>query len=289
MKTAVVLTISCLFSCLQLFAQPVTAVADRDSILIGEKIQLQLKAFYAPGQQPVWFDIDTIPHFEIMERQPVDTQRYNQDLILKQTLILTSWDSGTWFIPALKLPQGNTEALQIYVGHTPFDYSQPYNPIHDIREVEEKKPGPNWFWWALIALVLIALYLVFFPPKKEEEAPAVIDPGAYQKAMARLRELQAKDYQQQDTKVFFSELIRIFRDYLQGGKGLVSHSRTTTDLSVQLKGFGLPQDQYASLVQALRLGDLVKFARYRASAGEADKALDEIAGAIKSIEQKDAV
>ncbi|MGV3529909.1 MAG: hypothetical protein ACO1OO_13495 [Flavisolibacter sp.] len=288
MKAKLLLFISFFFLSLQLWAQPVVAVADRDSILIGEKIQLHLKAFYDADQKPEWFNLDTIPHFEIMERSAIDSQKVDDNLILTQTLTLTSWDSGSWNIPPLRLPQGSSSAIRIYVGYTPFDVSQPYNDIHDIVDVKTPKTS-SWYWYFLAVIILIALAMLLFPGKKEKEAGDAPDPGAYARAMKQLRELDRSGLAEQDVKEFYSKLVDIFRHYLQSGRRIYSFSRTTTDLAVKLQDLNLPQADYTALVQVLKQSDLVKFARYNPGKKEAETAFDVIHQTINTIEKGHAV
>lgn len=270
------------------FAQSVVAATDRDSILIGEKIELHLKAFFTADQKPEWFTLDTIPHFEIMQRSAIDTQKVEGDLVLTQTLTLTSWDSGSWNIPPLSLPQGSTKALFIYVGHTPFDVSQPYNDIHDIVDVKTPKTS-NWYWYFLAVIILIALGLLLFPGNKEKKADDAPDPGAYARAMKQLRELDRSGLAENDVKEFYTQLVNIFRHYLQSGKRIYSFSRTTTDLAIKLQELNLPQHDYTALVQILRQSDLVKFARYQPDKKEAEVSYDIIHQSINTIEKGHAV
>src|SRR5437868_6134481 len=82
-------------------AQTVAALANRPRILIGEQLKLQVFAEFRKGQEISWFHIDSLPHFEIMERSRVDTIQEAGRTTLKQELTLTSWDSGKWQIPPL--------------------------------------------------------------------------------------------------------------------------------------------------------------------------------------------
>src|SRR5258705_13835368 len=72
---------------------------DKNKILLGEQFHLILQAKF-PANEPIsFFDIDSIPHFEILERQKIDTNDDRKEIELKQTLVLTSFDSGHWVIP----------------------------------------------------------------------------------------------------------------------------------------------------------------------------------------------
>ncbi len=271
-------------------AQPVSASVDKSGILIGEQIQLQLKAFFPADQQPAWFTIDTIPHFEILDKSKIDTVKVQQEIVLSQTITLTSWDSGKWIIPPFRLGAAETKAVAVKVSWAlPFDPNKPYNDIKDIRDVKVKEPS-NWYWYFLAIILLIVILMLLFSGEKKKEKPvSELDVNAYQKALQQIDALQHDGTADNNSKDYFVRLINIFRWYLQKGKGIQSYSKTTGDLSIQLERLHLPQDQFTVLVQTLRLSDMVKYAKYRPELQESKNALVVIRDAIVAIENKDAV
>lgn len=289
MKRGLIFFILTVFFSTVLQAQPVTATADKKEILIGEQLQLHIKAFFLESQQPQWISIDTIPHFEIMEKSKVDTQRYEQQLILSQTITLTGWDSGKWVIPAFKFPQGNTAAIPVKVSWAlPFDPKKPYNDIKDIKDVKIEEPT-SWYWYFLAIILLIVLFMLFFPGTEKEKKEVLLDANAYQKAIRQIDDLESENLYVNDPREFFTKLTNIFRWYLQAGKGIQSYSKTSDDLSIQLQQFHLNQHLYIELLQALRLADMVKFARLQPGAAESKKALHIIRESIIAIEKGNVV
>ena len=87
------------------------------------------------------------------------------------------------------------------------------------------------------------------------------DEGAYKTALRKLEQLKTADIK--DNKQLYTELIQIFREYLEKRKNIRSFSKTTDDLSLQISELSLPRDQFSELVQMLRLSDLVKFAQFQ--------------------------
>ncbi|MES2881435.1 MAG: hypothetical protein V4676_04750 [Bacteroidota bacterium] len=260
----------------------VSATVDKQTILIGERIQLTLEATVPQAISNNWFAIDSIPHFEIIERSKIDSQAAIAGLILKQTFTITSWDSGRWLIPSLTLLRYKTNPLLINVGHTPMDYTQPYHDIKDILNVTVPRRS-NWYWYFVGIAVLIALFMLFFPPKNKEDAKAqpVIEEDVYQASMNRLEKLNVND----EPKYFFTELVDIFRQYVHKRKGIQSFSKTTDDLAIQVKDLSLPVDQYHQLVQTLRLSDGVKFAKFMPTPAEKEEAITSIKKNIITLEQ----
>src|SRR6266699_6963235 len=83
------------------------ASVDRDSIRIGEPIKLTLDVRYPLGADFSWFKLDTIPHFEFLNKGKADTSSDMNGKEIVQVLIITSFDSGRFQIPALVLTSDN--------------------------------------------------------------------------------------------------------------------------------------------------------------------------------------
>ncbi|MGZ3846039.1 MAG: hypothetical protein ACXVBH_08275 [Flavisolibacter sp.] len=264
-------------------AQRVVATADKQKILIGEQFHLHLQANFNKGEPLDFFDLDTLPRFEILDRSGIDTSRFNDGIALRQVLTVTSWDSGKLLIAPFVLGRYQTKPLTINVAYSPnpFDTTQAYHDIHDILEV--KRPSENtWYWYLIGALILVLLFLLFFPKgKPKAKGEFVSDEGAYRKALRRLDALQKKSA---DNKVFYTELVQVFREYLHRRKNIYSFSKTTDDLSAQIEKLDLDRGQYQQLVQTLMVSDFVKYAKYQASEEERRNSLDSIRESIVAIE-----
>jgi len=280
-----------LFFCLLYSAhgQQVQLQWTKTNILLGEPLTLKLRATITPGQVPTFFFIDTLPHFEVLNRSAIDTIQSGQQLILSQTVTLTSWDSGSWQVPSLMTDLVPSGPVKINVNYTdPWNPNQPYHDIKGIVPV--KKPGQSTWWWYIVgAIVLIALFLLFFPAGKKDKTASELDSHAYKKALEQLARLQGANVASVNIKQYHTELINIFRSYLKGAKGIQSFSKTTDDLSVKLQDLKMPSQEYNQLVQALRLSDLVKFAQYNPESRMNTDSFDTIKESITIIENQNAV
>jgi hypothetical protein len=292
MKKPYVLLLFSVLAMLQAEAQRSEAVAattDKAGILIGQSLQLTLEATFSNPHTVSFFQVDSLPHFEIQDRSRIDTQTRNNQTVLTQTFKLTSWDSGAWVIPALALPAVKgitTKPIPITVAFTPMQPDQDYHDIKDIVDVP-KPPRTTWYWYVIGAVVLLLLLLLVFPKNKKESQADVplIKEGAYKVALKNLEVLQGKSGL--DDNDYFTELILILRTYLQQGKGIHSFQQTTDDLSRQLQQLGLPPEDFKKLVQTLQVSDFVKFARYTVTEAERSAAWTEIRNSIMAIEQKE--
>jgi hypothetical protein len=265
-------------------AQKVTATADNQKILIGQQFHLKLQANFLSAEDLDWFEIDTIPRFEILQKSTVDTLKLDDGVALSQNFTLTSWDSGKIQIPSFVLGNWQTKRIMIDVAYSPspFDTTQPYHEIKEILEV--KKPiEETWYWYLIFALVILLLFLLFFPKaKKKDKLEFVSDEGAYKNALKKLEKLRTTE--STDARLFYTELVQIFREYLQRRKNIQSFSKTTDDLSIQMQKLNMDREQYGALLQTLRLSDLVKFARFQPGRSEGEIAIDTIKQSIITIE-----
>jgi hypothetical protein len=265
-------------------AQKVTASADKQKILIGEQFRLRLQANFDKNEPLDFFDIDSIPRFEILDRSEIDTSNFNDGVALIQNLTMTSWDSGKIQIEPFVLGRYQTKPLMIDVAYSPhpFDTTKPYHDIHDILEV--KRPiESTWYWYLIGLLLLILLFLLFFPKgKPRAKGEFISDEGAYKRALKKLDALQKKT--DTDGKTFYTELIQVFREYLHKRKNIYSFSKTTEDLSHQIEKLNMDKDQYQQLVQTLVLSDFVKYAKYQSSLEERRNSIESIKESIVAIE-----
>lgn len=270
-------------------AQEVRFSFDKKGILLGEPIKMTIDATIGMGQNSDLFSIDTLPHFEVLDQGKIDTTMEAGTLRLKQIVSITSWDSGSWQLPAVIRDGQALQPVTIEVSYTsPWDPKQPYHDIKGIAPVNN--PGQSTWWWYVIGLaVLIALFLLFFPEGKKDKTKTELDATAYKKAMQALEKLQKDGTASVNVKQYYTELINIFRTYLKGAKGIQSFSKTTDDLSIQIQSLKMPQGDYNNLVQTLRLSDLVKFAQYKPEGQINTDSFNTIRESINKIEGRNAV
>jgi len=259
---------------------------DKNKIVIGEQVHLTLEADF-PVQEPMrFFTIDSIPHFEILERKKIDTVDDRQGIRLSQSLTLTSFDSGHWAIPSFQLPADKpmyTDSIAVDVGFSPFDPNQDYHDIKDVIDVQVKeKKEKTWYWYAAASALLIAAIIYFLMGKKKKPVAriTVIDP--YSEAKQELEKLRKENL---PSKAFYTRLVDIFRLYISRRKGIASLQKTTDDLVVQLRSLQLPTEEFNRLAQSLRMGDFVKFAKFEPAESDKSDSFKTIRDFIENIEK----
>jgi len=295
-RNIIVLTL-CMLMHVALHAQQqqqvnVKATVDRTTILIGEPIKLNLEATVPTGTSFTWFKTDTIPHFDIIEASSTDSSKDVDLKTYKQQLIITSFDSGYWTIPAFVLQSGKkrfrTDTLAINVTYSPDDTTKSYHDIKDILAV--RKPRiPYWYWIAggvVLLAIAVALYFVLRkkPPAKPVQKP-VSKLSPYQEAMESMEALRKEGFpQKNETKQYYTRLNDILRHYVSRKLGISSLEKTNDELVMQLRQTKLSKDDYTLLAQLLRMADFVKFAKYVPSVAEQEETWHSFKNSIGKLE-----
>ncbi len=284
------LTCTAIFSMAQ--SVRVKASIDRNEILIGEPIRLQLEASIPMGTDAKWFPIDTIPHFEFIESAKIDSAKSMESKSYKQTLTITSFDSGRWVIPTLALEVNGTsyltDSLPVSVAYSDFDPSQEYHDIKDILDVTN--PYAKYANWALAALTLLSLLgVIYFLRKKAVSYKQPVPSGKpflspIEEAMHLLDELRKERLPQQgQVKLYYTRLNDILRSYMSRVMSSATAQKTSEELIFSVKESGMLNDDVISLVQTLRMADAVKFARYIPDEAYNDENMQTIKNSIEAL------
>jgi hypothetical protein len=248
----------------------VRAGVDRQHILIGQPVQLTLEATVPAGTAFSWYPLDSIAHFEVVDKGTIDSVTKPEGMLYRQTVRLTSFDSGRWAIPPLPLVIGNTQyltdSITVDIGFSKFDPNQDYHDIKDIQDVEN--PYAKWIPWivAVITSVSLALVIWFLRKKKalkggQAAPPVILSP--YEEAVKWLEELRLQRLPENgQVKAYYTGLNDILRKFILRKLSIATLAKTNEELIVQLKGLPLSAEQFAQLSEALRISDSVKFAKY---------------------------
>lgn len=277
-----------IFSASTLFAQDkpqIVVSVDKNRILIGEPFRLQVQVQFPSGTSGQFVKIDSIDHFELIETPMIDSSGGTGDKRIRGIYLLTSFDSGHWVIPSFSLSNTiQSDTIGIDVVFSEFDPEQEYHDIKDIIEVKARKTIA-WWWYAAGGSLLVALILLYFL-RKRKQVPVPVQPKsvltAFEEAMKQLEQLKRE---RPASKEFHTRLGEIFRLYVFKKKGILSLQKTTDDLVVQLKNLDMEKSQFDKLVQALRLGDFVKFAKYNPTAGDDSNCFSDIGSTIINLEK----
>ncbi len=259
--------------------------ADKTRILLGEPITIKITVQSPPAGITDHFFADSIPHFERVKDPQFDSSGDGDSKVITGIYTFTSFDSGHWVIPAFVMAKGlQTDSIPADVVFSDFNPDQDY---HDIRDIIPAKPASknlNWLFFAAGGLVVVLALIYYLTRKKKKpvmEIP-VVQEDFYSDTMKELARLESTPL---GDKEYYSELISVFRLYVLKRKGILSLQKTTDDLVLQLKDIGIPADLFSQLAAALRMGDFVKFAKYKPGVADRNESLVHIKTAVTAIEK----
>jgi hypothetical protein len=250
----------------------VTATANRNQILIGEPIQVTLEARFPLGMPMTWFELDSLPHFDYIEKGKLDSTVTQDGRSYRQDILITSFDSGTFKIPSFGVVINNqkylTDSISVQVSYSKIDPNQDYHDIKDIIDVQNE--SVKYVIWYVAALTLLSLAGFIYFVRKERviemiKEPEVVIPliSPYDEAMQALTALQAQNLDSSgQQKLFYTRLNDIFRMYVFRKLQIASLSKTNDELILQLKNLDMSREHFSKLAETLRMSDFVKFAKY---------------------------
>jgi len=265
---------------------------DRDNILIGESLSLTVEAYMPAGGNVTWFNSDTIPHFEILKKEAVDTVQNIDAKKVSQHFELTSFDSGQQYIPPFEIVVDNqsyfTDSIPINISFAPFDPNEDYRDIKDIIEAE--RPSVEYLQWLIAGLAVLSLVVIALVwrrkrsrPGEKKQAIQVLSP--YEEAMKALARLALNNVNNGEAKTYYSEMNDILRRYVSRKFSVATFERTNEELILELSGKGIPKDAFISLAQSLRMSDVVKFAKYRPSEEDNKNNLKIVTSSIEILDK----
>jgi len=277
-------------------AQSVETKTDRTQLLIGERLEYELLINLPASGYSINFQLpDTITHFEVIENKNFDTVSSNGSYVVRKKIVFTSFDSGLWRIPSFNLSvikgnavsKLNTDSILVNVGYSPADST---NQLRDIKPVMDVTvTDDSWIYVAGIVLaIIVVLLLLYFYFRKRNKAAAPLFHSAlspFDEAMKSLSELKELNLSKaEQVKIFHTSLADIFKKYYSRKQGKNLMNKTTADILIITREQEANPKLIASLAQALRGSDAVKFAKYIPAEAESNNNLTLVKDAIELIE-----
>jgi hypothetical protein len=283
------------------FAQipSIKTFVDKDNILIGEHIKYKV-VLTLPNKSIAanWFNVpDSLPHFEVVEQSKLDSSIKDDNLIMQQTITLTSFDSGKYVTPSFKIDVFNngkkqsffSDSIAINIGYAVADSTNQLRDIKPIIEAEDS--SPLWILLGIVAASILLLVLLIFIAiklfKKKRVNTNVSRLSAYDEALQHLQKLKAYSFQDNlSTKKYYLELSTLLKQYISRKQNQTFYSSTTSDILVYCKSKNIEANELSILANTLRIGDAVKFAKYMPTTEENEESLQTIKTVIDLLENK---
>ena len=263
---------------------------DSAAILIGEQTNLHLTLTTDKDKQvQVLIPADTLMRgVEVLERSKPDTTWIENDrMLVKQDVLITSFDSSLYLLPPVLAIDGRDTILSnqvaLKVSTVPVNVDKP-EEFADIKDVW--KPPFVWSdyypWIIGILAVLLLMALAYYIVKRIRERKSLI-PFAqpekpklppYEQAIKELDEIkQSKLWQQGKEKEYFTSITDTLRRYLVDRFGINAMEKTSAEILDSVKGIDEIVPAFEKLEQVLKLADFVKFAKFRPLPDENDLSL----------------
>ena len=228
--------------------RPLIDVAiDSAAILIGEQTTLHLTVT-ADKDRPVQIVIpnDTLmTGVEVLNLSKADsTEIENDRLVIKQDVLITSFDSSLYLLPPLKVIDGvdtvYSNQVALKVSTIPVNADKP-EEFNDIKTVW--KPPFVWAdYYPIIYGILLALFLI-----------CVI---AY-----IVKRIRAKKSLIPFKKEYYTLITDTLRKYIEERFGINAMEMTSGEILDLIRKNSEAQSVYDNLRQILQLADFVKFAK----------------------------
>ena len=238
-----------------------TAILDTNSILIGQQTNLTITSEL--NKTDFWPILDSIipNEIEIINKSNIDTA----DNLLSQQFIITSWDSGSYYISPVKfskLSQTSGILLNVFTVEINTDET-----LKDIKGPIDEPIGWNdiWPWLSAFIFLLVLIYLVKKYLLKEKKKDLVIkeevEISADITALEQLVKLEnSKIWQKGNVKEYYSRLSEIIRRYTEDRFNFNALEITTEEIINELKEH-IDDQQLYNLKLLLQRADLAKFAK----------------------------
>ena len=266
----------------------VTSAFDSAKISVGDQIKFTVtvdKPTNVKVSLPVFKDTLT-KNIEIISGPKTDSSvQLDGRMRLIQKYVVTSFDSGQYQVKpvyaetkdagGLKRFYSDYSSLKVMrVKITPpdsttkiFDIIKPYRAPLTVGEVLP------WLLIVIIVAAIIWLAIRFFRKLRKsdkEDIPYVAPDPAHIIAFRELEKLKSQElWQKGDTKLYYTRLTEILRQYLENRFRVYSLELTTEETLVELIKTGFKKNEGYNVLKSVLTGaDLVKFAKYKPLADE---------------------
>lgn len=256
----------------------VKATLDTNTILIGDQIHYTIEIEQPKGvviAMPLIKD-SLAGKIEVLEISAIDSSKAGNDQVrIKQSYLITSFDSGSYTIPSLPFAFKNGS-----ISDTIYSMPQVLNvntialknqkEFYDIKDILKiPLTFKEILFWALILLgvwlIVTIIILVIRRKKNNQPIFGYIKPQEPAHVIA-FRSLEAlkneKLWQQGHTKQYHSKLTDIIRLYIEQRYHIPAMESTTDEILDDVKKLNkLNEKSIINLRDILVLADLVKFAK----------------------------
>ena len=250
---------------------------DATHITIGDQVRVFIEVHNNASLSKVqWAAIpDTFNNLEVVERGKIDTSKQGDITTYKQRLLVTGFDSGSFFIPSFIFPvipnsgtayTVQTDSFRIDVQTVAVDTTKAFKPIKGIIYV--KSSWLDYIWYiaggAVLLLLIIGITIYFATRKKPLPPPVPQGPREtlQEHTLRLLNELDAQSvWQKGNVKEYYVQLTDIIRDYIEARFKTPALELTTDEILYKVQLHKELRQYHGILSSILQTADLAKFAK----------------------------
>lgn len=256
----------------------VKARMDSTAIWMGEQTVIHLEMVQDKGQTvmlPVIGDT-LVSVVEVLKiSKPDTTDLKNNRFQINNDVLVTSFDSGFYYIPPFKYILGKdtfkTNELSLKVVPVEVDTTAAEMDIKGVDSPEFVLWDfiPEWIWYVLVILILIAAGVFgYIYWKKHKIAPEAIDEKnllpPHERALSALSALkESKLWQSGQEKEYYTKLTDILREYIDERFHVNAMEMTSSQIIDTLRRNDETKAVNQQLKEILEMADFVKFAKMR--------------------------
>ena len=272
----------------------------RDSILIGDQVELilDLQMNEGDGFLIASRSEQLAPGVETIKGMTFDTLSIKKGKVdIQAHMTITSFDSGSYALPPLlaliQNSTGEVDSLlykgpELYVNTIPIDTA-----TYVIKDIKGQIGYPLTFKeilpWLLLALLIAALvYLVIrlinarrnnltlFGKPVQKDPPHIV-------ALRDLEKIRKqKLWQNNKQKQFYTAVTDTLRYYISERFGIMTMERPSGEMLEDLKKQDIEPGTFDKMEKLFGRADLVKFAKYEASAEENEETIPDAVQFVNS-------
>ncbi len=265
----------------------------RDTILIGDQIEWIIPLEMAPGEKYFLEDIadPPAPGVEIIKPLQLDTVSNGRKSVkVEGKVILTSFDSGSYYLPPLiamiERKSGAVDTLYM-VGPTLEVTTVPIDTAtYVIKDLKGQIKYPlkfkellPWIGLALLLALIVWALVRWINMSRANRTflgkPIVKDPPHIVALRALDKIRKQKLWQNDRQKQFYTEVTDALRVYIADRYGIVALERPSREMLADLKKQDIEEALYGKMDELFTRADLVKFAKYLASAEENEEVIPD--------------
>ena len=253
------------------------AELDTADILIGDQIQLNVSSIFEINEKYNWplFNDSVFEKVEIISKGEIVETKNDSTILISQKLILTSFDSGSYYIPPFifnEKKKTNGNLLNVYTISITDSNNKAYDITstkigttedfteEELAEIRRKR----WIIAGIIFATLFLGYIIYYLLRKYKKDGTILKPKiiipAHVTALNKLQKLKKeKLWQKGELKEYYTRISTIIREYIELQFEFNALELPTRDIVSHLKN--LPENEVKILEAILKKADNIKYAK----------------------------